>query len=80
MFNSQPLSGLKGRSTEDENYLSCISQANQQGGHLLIVDTRYTTRYEILDLTSLTLILFCQILSKRRLIKLLTPYFVTPAP
>jgi len=37
---SQPLSGLKGRSTEDEQYLTCVAQANQHGGHLLIVDTR----------------------------------------
>ena len=37
---SQPLSGLKGRSTEDEQYLTCVAGANQHGGHLLIVDTR----------------------------------------
>jgi len=37
---SQPLSGLKGRSTEDENYFSCIAQSNPKGGHVLIVDTR----------------------------------------
>jgi len=37
---SQPLSGLKGRSPEDEQYLGEVQAANPQGGHLLIVDTR----------------------------------------
>jgi len=36
---SQPLSGLKGRSSEDEKYLGCISEVNS-GKLLYIVDTR----------------------------------------
>jgi len=37
---SQPLSGLKGRSSEDEKYISTIAESNPRGGHVLIVDTR----------------------------------------
>jgi len=36
---SQPLSGLKGRSTEDEKYVGCISESNF-GKFVYIVDTR----------------------------------------
>lgn len=37
---SQPLSGLKGRSPEDEKYLGCILAANPSGKLLYIIDTR----------------------------------------
>jgi len=37
---SQPLSGLKGRSPEDEKYISCIADSNPGGGFVYIVDTR----------------------------------------
>jgi len=37
---SQPLSGLKGRSPEDEKYISCIAESNPGGGFVYIVDTR----------------------------------------
>jgi len=37
---SQPLSGLKGRSTEDEKYVGCIAEANPGGKFVYIVDTR----------------------------------------
>lgn len=37
---SQPLSGIKGRSPEDEKYLSCIVEANPASKFVYIVDTR----------------------------------------
>jgi len=37
---SQPLSGFKGRSPEDEHYLSCIVASNPSAKPLYIVDTR----------------------------------------
>jgi len=37
---SQPRSGIKRRSTEDEQYLTCVAQASKHGRPLLIVDTR----------------------------------------
>jgi len=37
---SQPLSGLKGRSQEDEKYISCISESNPESSFVYIVDTR----------------------------------------
>jgi len=37
---SQPLSGIKGRSTEDEKYVGCIAESNNSGKFVYIVDTR----------------------------------------
>jgi len=37
---SQPLSGLKGRSPEDEEYINCVLKSNPKSDFLYIVDTR----------------------------------------
>eukprot|EP00088_Acartia_fossae_P024833 TRINITY_DN2569_c0_g1_i17.p1 TRINITY_DN2569_c0_g1~~TRINITY_DN2569_c0_g1_i17.p1 ORF type:complete len:617 (-),score=109.11 TRINITY_DN2569_c0_g1_i17:222-2072(-) len=37
---SQPLSGFKGRSEEDEEYIQCVLRSNPASSHLYIVDTR----------------------------------------
>jgi len=37
---SQPLSGIKGRSPEDERYITCVQQSNPSSKFLYIVDTR----------------------------------------
>jgi len=37
---SQPLSGLNGRSQEDEDYINCVLKSNPNSNYLYIVDTR----------------------------------------
>ena len=37
---SQPLSGINGRSPEDEAYINCILESNPAANYLYIVDTR----------------------------------------